>query len=153
MEYNFAFRNNFNFHDINFLAQKRLFREMIGGSYELEKESKQEIREGIMQVKKEHLNNPEEILNKNTVSQLDENLKANPLQRKWWDSGANESSAPLQDTNVEDLIIQSRTSNMEFNDRLQPNPTLQAQQSAATDLRTLKEQFAKAQKYKNPKRF
>ena len=153
MHNHLSFRNGFNYKEIEFLSQKRAFRELLGGSMGLEQESKQEIREGLSQIKKANLENPEEILNENTVDQLDANLNANPLQRPWWDSGAHEQLAPMEDKNNEEIILQSRTSNMNFNNRLQPDPALQQSKSAADDLRSLKEAFAKAQKFKHPRKF
>jgi hypothetical protein len=153
MHNHLSFRNGFDYNAIEFLAQKRAFRENFGGSAGLEQESKQEIREGLSQLKRANLKNPEEILNEKTVDQLDANLNANPLQRPWWDSGAHETVGDVEPETNEDLVMQSRTSNMNFDNRLQPNPALQAQQSAAKDLRTLKEEFKKAQGFKHPKKF
>ena len=153
MHNHLSFRNGFNYKEIEFLSQKRAFREMLGGSMGLEQESKQEIREGLSQIKKANLENPEEILNENTVDQLDANLNANPLQRPWWDSGAHERLAPMEDKNNEEIILQSRTSNMNFNNRLQPDPALQQSKSAADDLRSLKLAFTKANMFKHPRKF
>ena len=153
MHNHLSFRNGFDYNAIEFLAQKRAFRELLGGSDRLEQESKQEIREGLSQIKKANLENPEEILNEKTVDQLDANLNANPLQRPWWDSGAHESVGGFHPETNEDLVMQSRTSNMNFDNRLQPNPALASAQSAADDLRSLKEAFAKAEKFKHPRKF
>lgn len=132
-----SYRPGFSLQQQLFMQAKRNYREEMGGSRELQREAIISIMSGINQDKNQNLKNPEDILDKQNIRELEVNLQG-ALAKPWWDLGASEDQGKLQPTDDEGLIKQSRTSDLNFQNRLSPNPALEAQQQTAADVRSIK---------------
>ncbi len=115
------------------------FRVRMGGSRGLEKESMKIIRNDAKQESQAYLSNPEEILDRKTVFQLEEELKADPIAKPWWSIGDNEELNLQDDSTDEQAIQTSRTNNLAYENRLAPSVTPAAEAAVQRNIRDLLE--------------
>ena len=133
----YSFTEGFSMAQITQREELNVFRKAMGGSTGLEKESMKIIRNDANQESKAYLSNPEEILDKKNVSQLETELEADPIAKPWWNTGDNEQLDIQGDDNDEKVIQASRTNNLAYENRLQPQPTPEGQASVQRDIRDL----------------
>ena len=132
-----AFTEGFSLAQINQREALNAFRVKMGGSIGLEKESMKIIRNDAKQESKAYLSNPEEILDRSTVRQLETELEADPIAKPWWSIGDNEGLNIQDDKNDERAIQASRTNNLAYENRLAPTPTVAGEASVQRDIRDL----------------
>lgn len=133
----YSFTEGFSLAQIQQREALNAFRKAMGGSRGLEKESMKIIKNDAKQESKAFLSNPEEILDKKNVSQLETELTSNPIAKPWWNTGDNEQLDIQGDDNDEKVIQASRTNNLAYENRLQPTPSPEGQASVQRDIRDL----------------
>lgn len=134
-----AFTEGFSLAQIQQREALNAFRVSMGGSKGLEKESMKIIRNDAKQESKAFLSNPEEILDRKTVRQLETELEADTLAKPWYDLGDNEELNIQDEKNDEEVIQTSRTNNLAYENRLAPTPTPAGQAQTQRDIRDLLE--------------
>ena len=137
-----SYRTGYSVRQPIFLKQKRMYRESMGGDDYLKREAINEIMSGVNQDKNATLQNPKEILDRGNVRELEMKLGAS-LAKPWWDLGAHEELGPRQPEDDEALVKESRTSDMNYENRLSPNPALEAQQSTSQNIKSIKDRLDK----------
>jgi hypothetical protein len=149
-----SFSQPFNVNQVVFRIRKRNFRMAMGGSDFLQQMSNMEISKEITIDKNQYLKNKEEILNKKTERELEQNL-SNPLllPKPWWDNGDNNLTVLVpQPKNDEKLVVKSRGSAIKYDNRYDANTAMSSNIEQTKTLRNIRDRMDAEASAKNKMR-